>query len=183
MVFGYIIFSRLYSYRGVRLKKYPFVGYITVITNQGGLVFLMVYVGCGGDTQHIPWPLVATATLLVGGFYPITQVYQHQQDKKDGVMTLSRVLGKRGTFHFCAIVYIIAFCILAIYLSGVGKIMDFIVAQFFFLPIAILFIKWYIVVYKDEAKAAFKHTMQMNLWASSCTNLAFITVLVLHHFQ
>jgi 1,4-dihydroxy-2-naphthoate octaprenyltransferase len=38
----YIICSRLYSYRGVRLKKYPITGYLTVILNQGGLVFLMV---------------------------------------------------------------------------------------------------------------------------------------------
>ncbi|TAG12463.1 MAG: prenyltransferase, partial [Sphingobacteriia bacterium] len=37
----YIIFSRLYSYRGVRLKKYPIIGYLTVVLNQGLLVFVM----------------------------------------------------------------------------------------------------------------------------------------------
>ena len=41
----YIICSRLYSYRGVRLKQYPLPGYFTVIINQGSLTFFMVYHG------------------------------------------------------------------------------------------------------------------------------------------
>jgi 1,4-dihydroxy-2-naphthoate octaprenyltransferase len=37
-------------------------------------------------------PVVA-AGLLIGGFYPLTQVYQHDQDSKDGVTTISMLLG------------------------------------------------------------------------------------------
>jgi 1,4-dihydroxy-2-naphthoate octaprenyltransferase len=33
------------------------------------------------------------ASLLIGGFYPLTQIYQHRQDKEDGVRTLSMLLG------------------------------------------------------------------------------------------
>jgi 1,4-dihydroxy-2-naphthoate octaprenyltransferase len=42
---GYILASRAYSYRGIRLKKYPFAGWLTVITCQGALVFFLVYQG------------------------------------------------------------------------------------------------------------------------------------------
>ncbi len=31
----YILFSRLYSYRGIRLKKHAIAGYFTVVINQG----------------------------------------------------------------------------------------------------------------------------------------------------
>ena len=41
----YIIFSRLYSYRNIRLKRFPVAGYITVVLNQGALTFWMVYTG------------------------------------------------------------------------------------------------------------------------------------------
>ncbi|MDE3251691.1 MAG: UbiA prenyltransferase family protein, partial [Bacteroidota bacterium] len=95
----YIICSRLYSYRGIRLKKYPIMGYLIVILNQGGIVFLMVYLGAGDYRpafSQLPWLGIGAACMLIGGFYPITQVYQHLQDEKDGVTTLSRMLGIRG---------------------------------------------------------------------------------------
>src|SRR5688572_1423936 len=41
----YIAASRAYSYRGIRLKKYPIVGYLTVVIFQGSLTFFMVYHG------------------------------------------------------------------------------------------------------------------------------------------
>src|SRR6202000_3541858 len=41
----YILASRAYSYRGIRLKKYPFIGWLTVATCQGALVFFFVFLG------------------------------------------------------------------------------------------------------------------------------------------
>lgn len=35
----YILASRAYSYRGIRLKKYPFAGYLTVVIFQGAVTF------------------------------------------------------------------------------------------------------------------------------------------------
>ncbi len=43
--FIYILASRAYSARSVRLKKYPIAGFLTVIICQGALVFFMVYHG------------------------------------------------------------------------------------------------------------------------------------------
>ncbi|WP_315820555.1 UbiA family prenyltransferase [Paraflavitalea speifideaquila] len=36
---AYILASRAYSYRGIRLKQYPFIGYLTVILFRGRLPF------------------------------------------------------------------------------------------------------------------------------------------------
>ncbi len=177
----YIICSRLYSYRGVRLKKYPVIGYLTVILNQGGLLFLMVYQGSSAlPLSAIPWPGMIAACFLIGGFYPITQVYQHESDKRDGVKTISILLGKKGTFVFCALMYLIAFAFLFFDYNRQGRLFSFGILQLFFLPVLVYFFWWVIKVWKDESLADFAHTMQMNWLASACTNLGFITLLILH---
>ncbi len=177
----YIIFSRLYSYRGIRLKQYPIIGYLTVVLNQGTLVFAMVFMGVG-DLAVLPpiLPLVASA-FLIGGFYPITQIYQHTADKADGVNTISLLLGKRGTFIFCGFIYSIAFTLLFLYFTSIDQLGLFFTLQIFFIPVIIYFLIWAIDVWKDERKADFVRTMRMNWIASIASNLGFITLLILKY--
>jgi 1,4-dihydroxy-2-naphthoate polyprenyltransferase len=171
----YILASRAYSYRGIRLKKYPVIGYLTVICCQGGLVFFLVMHGCSKDlTVNIPVIGMIAASLLIGGFYPLTQIYQHTQDKEDGVTTLSYLLGYRGTFVFTAVIYLLAMCILAIYLATNLELGNFFIMQIFFVPVLVYFFWWFYKVYHDTREANFKNTMRMNLLASLCTNAGFI---------
>ncbi len=179
----YILCSRLYSYRGIRLKRFALLGFIIVVINQGALIFAMVYYGASSIFFiNMPFLCIAAATFLIGGFYPITQVYQHDADKKDGVKTISMLLGKKGTFIFCAIMYTIAFALLFYYFYSIHLLKDFILLQLFFIPVIAVFIKWVIEIYKNEAAANFKQTMRMNIVAATCTNLAFITLLIIHQF-
>jgi 1,4-dihydroxy-2-naphthoate octaprenyltransferase len=173
----YIVCSRLYSYRGVRLKKYPVIGYLTVILNQGGLMFLMVYTGSAVTLSPIPWLGMISACFLIGGFYPITQVYH-----KDGVQTISILLGKRGTFIFCGLMYLVAFAVLFLYYRQQGHLLYFGILQIFFLPVLVYYISWVIKVWQNDKMADFTHTMRMNWLASACTNLGFISLLILHYF-
>lgn len=180
----YIIGSRLYSYRGVRLKQYPLIGYLTVITLQGGLVFWMVYHGSSVLLKTgMPVAGMIAASLLIGGFYPLTQIYQHRQDKEDGVTTISYVLGYRKTFVFCAIVY--SFAMLFVGYTFFSSLMfnEFFILLLFFLPILVYFLWWGAKVWQSESFADFKHTMQMNVLASVCTNAAFITILIINQFE
>ena len=176
----YIFFSRIYSYRGIRLKRFSVVGYLTVIINQGALVFAMVYFAADRNANPaIPLEGLTASAFLIGGFYPITQVYQHKADAKDGVQTISMLLGKRGTFIFCACMYAVAFSILFLYYEQQNKLGSFFVLQIFFVPVAVYFIRWMLQVWKNETCADFKHTMRMNMLAGTCTNLAFITLIIL----
>src|SRR5918993_5866060 len=103
---AYIAASRAYSYRRIRLKQYPIAGYLTVIFFQGAVTFFLVLHGSSENkTLNVPVMGMIAASLLIGGFYPLTQVYQHKQDKEDGVITLSYKLGYEGTFIFTALVY------------------------------------------------------------------------------
>lgn len=179
----YIIFSRLYSFRKIRLKKYPIIGYLTVVLNQGGLIFVLVsLVSSGIQLKEISPRLIIAAILLIGGFYPITQIYQHEQDKADGVTTISMLLGKRGTFIFCGLLYAIAFSLLAFHFQSIQKIYLFFILQIFFIPVIVFFLFWTTQVWKDKRNADFKRTMRMNWVASIASNLGFITLLILKHF-
>jgi 1,4-dihydroxy-2-naphthoate octaprenyltransferase len=178
----YIFFSRLYSYRKIRLKKYPIIGYLTVVLNQGGLIFVLVsLVSSNIQFNEISPMLIIAAILLIGGFYPITQIYQHEQDKADGVTTISMLLGKRGTFVFCGLLYAFAFSLLAFHFLSIQQIELFFILQVFFIPVILFFLFWAIQVWKDERNADFKRTMRMNWIASIASNGGFITLLILKH--
>jgi 1,4-dihydroxy-2-naphthoate octaprenyltransferase len=177
----YILCSKMYSYRGIRLKRFPVIGYFTVILNQGTLIFATVYKATEADKfSAIPYIGLIAAAFLIGGFYPITQVYQHKADKEDNVNTISMLLGKRGTFIFCGIMYAIAFSLLFFHYKEINAIYSFLVLQIFFVPVIFYFIKWFAGVWKNEDLANFKNTMRMNVIASTCTNLAFITLIILN---
>jgi len=174
-ILAFITASRAYSYRGIRLKKYPIPGYLTVIIFQGGLVFFLVMHGCSDEkTLRVPAIGMIAASLLIGGFYPLTQIYQHMQDKEDGVTTLSYTLGYRGTFIFTAIIYLLAMSALAMLLAINLDLWKFFIIQIFFAPVLVYFFWWFYKVYHDTSHANFKNTMRMNLLASFFTNAAFI---------
>ncbi len=179
----FIICSRLYSWRGLRLKQYPILGYFLVILNQGTLVFFAIAHGVSSHlTMEVSFLLLLAAGLLIGGFYPITQIYQHVQDRNDGVHTISMLLGKRGTFIFCSILYLLAFICLFLYFQSKLMLAHFWVIQLFFVPVVLYFLNWMVAVWKNPSKADFKNTMRMVWLASTSTNLAFITLFILNHF-
>lgn len=181
----YILASRAYSWRGIRLKKYPVIGWLTVIVCQGALIFFLVYQGshrlsASMESFHAPVEAMIACSLLLGGFYPLTQIYQHQADRQDGVRTLSMVLGYRGTFIFTAILYTIAFLLLLHYFFSTylrGK--EFFVLATCMLPVIVYFFIWAVRVWRDPMQANYANTMRMNLLASTCTNAGFIAVLVI----
>ncbi|HEY6902512.1 MAG TPA: UbiA family prenyltransferase, partial [Puia sp.] len=177
----YILASRAYSYRGIRLKKYPFLGYLTVISCQGALIFFLVYHGSHKaaaleQSLQAPWEAMVAASLLLGGFYPLTQIYQHEADRKDGVRTISMVLGLRGTFVFTGVVYTIAFLLLTHYFFLTLQITEFFVLATCMLPVIVYFLIWAVKVWRDTSQANFANTMRMNLIASVCTNVGFIVL-------
>ena len=180
----YIGASKAYSYRGIRLKKFPVIGYLTVIIFQGALTFALVYYGSSMNTKiWVPWQGMVICALLIGGFYPLTQIYQHKQDLADDVVTLSYKLGNTGTFIFCAIVYSLAWLFMAQYFISMKEINKLLVISILFVPVIVYFIRWFFQVRRNKAAADFKHTMRMNWLAAICTNTAFIILLIWRWFE
>ena len=178
-IFLYIVVSRAYSYRGIRLKKYPILGYLTVAVFQGAVTYLLVSNFCddGASVLGPAYPALVSS-LLIGGFYPLTQIYQHEADLRDGVKTFSYVLGYRGSFIFSGIVYTLAMALLFYYFHLQDKPMKFVLFLLIMLPVPYFFLKWAISVWKNTAAADFNNTMKMNVIASVCTNAAFLSLLI-----
>ncbi|MBC7851383.1 MAG: UbiA prenyltransferase family protein [Chitinophagaceae bacterium] len=180
---AYILASRAYSYRGIRLKKYAIAGFLTVAFFQGAVTFFMVYHGSSeAKSTSVPLLPMIASSLLMGSFYPLTQIYQHKADAADGVITLSYKLGYRGTFVFTALCYSLAMATLFQYFFKHNELKYFFIVATVLLPVLVYFFVWAVKVWKDETQADFKHTMQMNLLASLCSNLAFLTLLIGRYF-
>lgn len=173
--------SKAYSHPSVRLKKYPILGLITVVFFQGAFTFAMSYLSVTGksfDTfndQRLIYAGILCSFMLLGS-YPMTQVYQHGEDGRRGDKTFSRMLGVRGTFIWTMVIFSIATAGFFLFLTNYYSIeiaFLFLIAQ---VPTLIYFNLWLVKVWKDEAKADFKSTMQLNQISSVAFILFFIVL-------
>lgn len=177
----YIIASRAYSSPQVRLKKYPILGFLTVFIFQGAFTYLMCTIGISGSSFNFNAAgiyILAASSFQIAGAYPLTQIYQHQQDLKDGVKTLSYKLGYKGTFMFSSIMFIICNLFYYLYFMNTQQLNSFIVIQLFFIPIIIYFAYWFYKVSENYQEANFKNTMRMNYISAICMNSSFMILLI-----
>ena len=182
MVVVYILVSRAYSYEGIRLKKYPLLSTAVVVIFQGAFTFIMAQVGVGAAPSQLLEPtnllLALVSTLFLCGSYPLTQIYQHQEDARRGDRTLSLRLGIRGTFVFAAggLLAGAGTMAAAYWLRGeLGHLLIFLVATG---PVVALFARWAWLAWRNSALANFTWTMRMNKVSSVCLSLAFIAMLL-----
>jgi 1,4-dihydroxy-2-naphthoate octaprenyltransferase len=120
------------------------------------------------------------SSLFLGSAYPLTQIYQHEADKNDGVISLSYKLGYKGTFIFSSVLFTIASILLFYYLEMNNlhdEIFIFIIA---ILPVVLTLTVWFNKVRRNTENANFENTMRMNIINSCCMNLYF-SVLVVNH--
>lgn len=178
----YILCSRAYSYRGIRLKQYPVIGFFTVFLVQGAVTFYMIFKGIHADIQEAPpWECLLASSLLIGALYPLTQIYQHEQDKADGVTSMSYKLGYRGSFIFSGFLFAAANLLLYYYFTGDGHKMSFYIFSIALLPAVAYFFYWALQVFKQTEAANFKNSLLMNVIAAFCTNTGFILLTILKH--
>jgi 4-hydroxybenzoate polyprenyltransferase len=171
-----IAVSRAYSARQIRLKKYPILGFLVVAFFQGGFTFYMAHLGITKsylDINSTTIFILAASSFQIAGVYPLSQIFQHEQDLADGVTTISYKLGYRGTFVFSALMFGLCNVCYFVYFNAVQQVGDFYMVQLFFLPIVGFFLYWFSLVYKDVKNANFKNTMLMNMIAAFCMNLCF----------
>jgi 4-hydroxybenzoate polyprenyltransferase len=174
----YIAVSKAYSYRHIRLKKYAVTGAVIVSLFQGAFIFLAVAVAIGKYNESLLLPAFVSSLFLLGS-YPLTQVYQHEQDKQSGDHTLSRLLGIRGTFIFSAIVLLIASALLVYDYRSIGQMKSIGIYLVCMLPVIVVFNSWLVKVFKNPAKADYDNTMRMNKISSLSLSTAFILILLL----
>ncbi len=182
----YILASRAYSAKQIRLKKYPFLGFLTVVVFQGGFTYYMAGTGVSASHFQLSQPycyIMLACSFQIAGAYPLTQIYQHEADRKDGVITLSSKLGYLGTFMFSGIMFVLCNALYYMYFKSVAHEYHFYLLQIFFLPIIVYFSWWLMQVVKDTGAANFKNTMRMSVIAACCMNSFFIFLIIEKHIN
>lgn len=178
----YIGASRVYSYRGIRLKQYPVIGFLTVFVCQGALVFWLAYHGAHANKIiNVPVVPCIISSCLIGALYPLTQIYQHEADKADDVQTLSMLVGKRGTFIFSGLLFATAATLLFFWFKAAGSLNLFYLFLLITTPVVLFFLYWMKKVFRNGASADFKHSLLMNVIATFCTTVYFSTLIILRH--
>ncbi len=178
----YILASRAYSYRGIRLKQYPVTGFLTVFIFQGALIFWLTFHGAHPQLSlSVPWVPLLISSCLIGALYPLTQIYQHAEDRMDGVQTISAVFGKRGTFVLSMALFVAAAGLLLFWFRSRNELNLFYIFLLVTLPVVSFFGYWMIKVYRDEGAADFTHSLRMNMMATFFTAGYFTTLIILKH--
>ena len=182
LVAGYLLVSKAYSYEGIRLKKYPLVSTVVVVVFQGAYTFLMTQVGAGARQTQLLEPtnllLALVSSLFLCGSYPLTQVYQHQEDARRGDRTLSLRLGIRGTFVWAGLALAAGAALLGFTYLQRNEVRHFALFMAATGPVVWLFGTWARAVWQNPAAADFDHTMRMNQVSSLCLSLAFALMLI-----
>ncbi len=180
----YILASRAYSWRKIRLKRLPWIGFITVVVFQGAVVYFYTVIMSDSLSlaiTHLPLEIQAgmwISSLMIAASYPLTQVYQHQQDAEDGVTTLSMYLGKVGTFNFSIILFIIFTAMLFAYIGIFGRLYDLLIYLVLTTPSAVHLFSWYRKVVLDPSRANFENSMRMSFLGAAGLNLFFLYMLL-----
>ncbi|MGB3183872.1 MAG: UbiA family prenyltransferase [Cyclobacteriaceae bacterium] len=183
MAFVYGLISKAYSHPAIRLKKMPVTGWLAAGLFQGAFTVLMVYEGMTGEgyeaflEPEIYTPALLSSLLLMGS-YPMTQIYQHEEDGRRGDETISRKLGILGTFHFTAIFFAIADAGFTWYFITYRDPALAWLFQFFLLPVLVYFITWYIAVRQNRKAVTYRRTMRLNTLSALCLNVFFLVVTV-----
>lgn len=181
LVYGFI--TKAYSYDRIRLKKYPILSWLLISALQGGITYIMTYL----SINNLPLREFTQPRLLFGGLlatlnlmalYPVTQVYQHAEDARRGDMTISRLLGVRGTFVSAVVVYGLSVAGFYQYFGGTYRFYLFLL---FLLPAVVFFLRWFARVNRDTSRADYRTTMRM-MWLSGIGLNSFFGLLaVLTH--
>lgn len=179
MALTYGLVSKAYSHPSIRLKKYAWTSWLITGLFQGLFTFAMCYAGVNDLPFDSLWkkevllPGLLTSIMLWAN-YPLTQVYQHEEDIRRGDYTLSAKLGVLGTFRFAALLFCFAAAGFHWYLkstSGSDQAWTFLAAL---LPVLIYFSYWFTLVLRDRKKADYRHTMRLNFVSAACLNVYFI---------
>ena len=176
LIYGLV--SKAYSHPAIRLKKYPFISWLVIGVFQGAFTFLMVYIGLNAiSIQVVSWEAIHPALLssfLLLGSYPMTQIYQHKEDRERGDITISLLLGVKGTFILTGVLFGLATVGYLLYFQAIGSNELAITFLLSMLPTVLYFGYWFLKVLKSKEEANFKSTMRLNLVSALSLNLFFL---------
>lgn len=179
MVLVYILVSRAYSNSFTRLKRFAILSWLIAGFFQGAWVVWLIYIGLNDfefamvfNPKTLFGGLLASAILW--GSYPMTQIYQHEEDSKRGDKTMSILLGVKGTFLFTGICFALATVGFIFYFDEyfIAKYgLHFVIGM---TPVVAFFSWWMLKTWRDSDQANFKNTMRLNFISATALTAFYI---------
>jgi 1,4-dihydroxy-2-naphthoate octaprenyltransferase len=115
----------------------------------------------------------AICSCLIGASYPLTQVYQHEEDSRRGDKTHQYIIGLQGLVYFFGYVLFALGIAFLFTIGTAGMMLNFYFFLVCALPIFRFFNYWFYKVGKSTANANFKNAMRMNFLSSGCMLIYF----------
>ena len=165
----------------------PIIGWLAAGVFQGAFTFFMAWEGMTGQgfgMFSVPLLYLAAllSTVMLLGSYPMTQVYQHEEDGRRCYETISRKLGVLGTFFFTAAMFTLASAGFASYYQYYYSLQYALLFFVVLSPVLGYFFNWFVLVYRDARKANFKRTMRLYRITSICLSAFFVLFWVLQQW-
>lgn len=175
------LMAAAYSWPGIRLKGRPVAGLLTVGVGQGILAAL-----AGWIAAQPPGPYpgavasfgIVAVTLVTVGFYPVTQIYQVEEDRARGDITFAVWAGPARTFAFSIAVQASAALLLFAVIRFLWGPWQALLVGLFYAALLAATIRWALHFDPSNVLGNYRRVMRINRISS----FGFLGFLALHLF-
>jgi 1,4-dihydroxy-2-naphthoate octaprenyltransferase len=162
-----------YSLPRTRLKGRPLLGLVVVGLGQGVVLGLSGAATVQPDITRldaIVWLGILFFTLVTVGFFPLTQVYQIDEDTRRGDLTFAAWAGPNRTFALAVITLAVAAIALTVVVNDLLGIGQALLVALFHTALLIAIIRWAHVFGSEDTYGNFRRLMRIHV----CMSLAFL---------
>lgn len=171
-----------YSHPLTRLKRRPLLSLFVVGWGQGGVIALAGWLTARPDLAELNaiagWGILG-ATLMITGIYPVTQIYQIDEDLARGDVTFAAWLGPQLALRFAILLQALGAAILVGLINRMyGSAQALLIALAYAATLTLL-VHW---SYHFDASATLNNYRRV-MRITMTTSLAFMAFLSLHLLQ
>ncbi len=170
-----------YSHPRLRWKSRPLAGLVTVALGQGVLASLGGWLCARPDPLAVDgqsWAGILAVTLVTTGFYPLTQIYQIDEDRARGDRTFAVWAGPARVFTFALVTQGAAALLLVVIMARLLNPIDAAVVGLFYGGLLVAIARWARTFDPAHVLANYRRVMGLNQLSS----LGFLAFLGLHLF-
>lgn len=175
------ILGTAYSHPAIRLKGKPLGSLLVIGVGQGIFAGLAGYVIAQPDllaVTPLAWLGIGAAALITVGFYPLTQIYQIDEDLARGDLTFAAWAGPKNSFRFAIGVQSVAATLLVGVIWHLLGLWNALLVALFYIILLATIAQWASVFNNERILANYRRVMRINM----LTSLGFLGFIGLHLF-
>lgn len=170
-----------YSHPLTRLKRHPWFSLLVVAIGQGGVIALAGWLTARPDLREltpIAWWGVLAATLTICGIYPVTQIYQIDEDLARGDVTFAAWTGPKRALWFAMSLQALGAALMVWLIYKMFGTAQAILIGLAYGATLLVLLHWSFTFDETAIIANYRRAMRITF----VTSLAFFGFLVLHLF-